>query len=73
MARDGQDYAQLDWSMPTAVFFGNEASGLTPEVRQTLSSSLAIPMEGQAESLNVGVSCAVICFEALRQRRILGA
>jgi tRNA G18 (ribose-2'-O)-methylase SpoU len=26
-------------------------------------------MAGRAESLNVGVACAVVCFEALRQRR----
>jgi hypothetical protein len=26
-------------------------------------------MDGRAESLNVGVACAVVCFEALRQRR----
>jgi tRNA G18 (ribose-2'-O)-methylase SpoU len=30
---------------------------------------VAIPMDGRAESLNVGVACAVLCFEALRQRR----
>jgi tRNA G18 (ribose-2'-O)-methylase SpoU len=28
-------------------------------------------MDGRAESLNVGVACAVMCFEALRQRRTL--
>jgi tRNA G18 (ribose-2'-O)-methylase SpoU len=26
-------------------------------------------MAGRAESLNVGVACAVLCFEALRRRR----
>jgi tRNA G18 (ribose-2'-O)-methylase SpoU len=26
-------------------------------------------MDGRAESLNVGMACAVLCFEALRQRR----
>jgi hypothetical protein len=30
-------------------------------------------MAGQAESLNVGVACAVVCFEAFRQRRGGGA
>ena len=34
-----------------------------------LAGSLAIPMAGRAESLNVGVACAVVCFEAFRQRR----
>ena len=37
--------------------------------RRVVGGSLAIPMAGRAESLNVGVACAVVCFEAFRQRR----
>ena len=28
VVRDGDDYAALDWSVPTALFLGNEAAGL---------------------------------------------
>ena len=69
VARDGDDYATLDWSVPTALFLGNEAAGLGAEVRQAVGGAVGIPMDGRAESLNVGVACAVLCFEALRQRR----
>jgi RNA methyltransferase, TrmH family len=69
VVRDGDDYAALDWSVPTALFLGNEAAGLSPEVRRAIGGAVAIPMDGRAESLNVGVACAVLCFEALRQRR----
>jgi RNA methyltransferase, TrmH family len=69
VVRDGVDYAGVDWSVPTALFLGNESSGLDPELAAGLSGSLVIPMEGRAESLNVGVACAVVCFEAMRQRR----
>jgi TrmH family RNA methyltransferase len=69
VVRGGADYAGLDWSVPTALFMGNESSGLDPSLCAALSGSLAIPMAGRAESLNVGVACAVVCFEALRQRR----
>ena len=69
VARDGDDYAALDWSVPTVLFLGNEAAGLGAEVRQAIGGAVAIPMDGRAESLNVGVACAVLCFEALRQRR----
>lgn len=72
VARDGDDYAALDWSVPTVLFLGNEAAGLGPEVRQAIGGAVAIPMDGRAESLNVGVACAVLCFEALRQRRSPG-
>ena len=73
VVRDGEDYAGLDWNVPTAVFLGNESSGLDPELAGALSGALAIPMAGRAESLNVGVACAVVCFEAFRQRRGGGA
>jgi RNA methyltransferase, TrmH family len=69
VVRDGIDYTALDWSVPTALFLGNEASGLSPELLEAIDGTVAIPMEGRAESLNVGVACAVLCFEALRQRR----
>ncbi len=73
VVRGGEDYAGLDWSVPTALFLGNESSGLDPELCGALSGALGIPMAGRAESLNVGVACAVVCFEAFRQRRGGGA
>jgi TrmH family RNA methyltransferase len=69
VVRDGEDYTSLDWSVPTALFLGNEAAGLSAEELAAIGGAVAIPMEGRAESLNVGVACAVLCFEALRQRR----
>lgn len=69
-ARDGEDYATVDWSVPTALVLGNEAAGLRPDL--DLDGSVAIPMAGRAESLNVGMACAVLCFEALRQCRARG-
>jgi TrmH family RNA methyltransferase len=73
VVRDGEDYAALDWTTPSAVFLGNESAGLPPGLAGSLQGALAIPMAGQAESLNLGVACAVICFEAFRQRRGGGA
>jgi TrmH family RNA methyltransferase len=73
MVRHGDDYAALDWSVPTALFLGNESAGLGSAVVEAMTASVVVPMEGQAESLNVGVACAVLCFEALRQRRARGA
>lgn len=67
VARGGEDYAAVDWSAPTAVVLGNEAWGLPDGL--PLDGLVGIPMAGRAESLNVGTACAVLCFEALRQRR----
>jgi RNA methyltransferase, TrmH family len=73
VVRGGDDYDAIDWSRPTALFFGNESAGLDPALAESLSGTVAIPMAGRAESLNVGVAAAVVCFEALRQRRAADA
>lgn len=69
VVRGGTDYTEFDWTRRVAVVFGNEASGLDPAVAELVDERVSIPMAGRAESLNVSVSTAVICFEILRQRR----
>ncbi|HVF76593.1 MAG TPA: RNA methyltransferase [Acidimicrobiales bacterium] len=68
-AHSGADYVSLDLTQPVAFVLGNEANGLPPEVDASLDERLTIPMAGRAESLNVGMAAAVLCFEAARQRR----
>jgi tRNA G18 (ribose-2'-O)-methylase SpoU len=57
---------------PTALVLGNEGHGLPEGVHRALDALVTIPMEGRAESLNVGMAAAVLCFEAARQRRVAG-
>lgn len=57
-----------DFQEPTAVVFGNEATGLGRRSLALLDDVILIPMPGNAESLNVVTSAAVVAFEALRQR-----
>ncbi len=70
VVRDGEDYAAVDWTDRVAVVLGNEASGLPDGLLASLDARVTVPMVGRAESLNVSVSAAVLCFEALRQRRM---
>jgi RNA methyltransferase, TrmH family len=66
----GVDYATLDLTRPSALVFGNEAAGLpVGRLTQHVDGWVSIPMPGGAESLNVGMAAAVLCFEAARQRR----
>jgi TrmH family RNA methyltransferase len=66
----GTDYDRLDLTRPCAFVVGNEAAGLpVQELLAHLDGLVSIPMPGGAESLNVGTATAVLCFEALRQRR----
>ncbi|MEF9934182.1 TrmH family RNA methyltransferase [Clostridium sp.] len=57
-----------DFSNNTAFILGNEANGVSSESFSLATDLIIIPMEGSAESLNVGVANGVIVYEALRQK-----
>jgi TrmH family RNA methyltransferase len=69
VARGGTPYDEVDLVGRVAVVLGNEAHGLPDGLEASLDGGLTVPMAGRAESLNVGMAAAVVCFEALRQRR----
>ncbi len=69
VAGAGDPYDEIDYTPKTAVVLGNEAHGLDPALESHLDQRVTIPMAGRAESLNVSMAGALICFEALRQRR----
>jgi tRNA (guanosine-2'-O-)-methyltransferase len=58
----------LDLTQPIAIVFGNEHRGVTPEARQLADGTCFIPQVGMVQSLNISVACAVILYEAFRQR-----
>jgi 23S rRNA (guanosine2251-2'-O)-methyltransferase len=62
------DYTQWDWTVPSALFLGNEAAGLHRLVQERCDTLVRIPVRGRIESLNVSVAAGVILYEALRQR-----
>ncbi len=61
-------YDSVDWRPPAVLIVGGEAAGAGRAARAR-AELIAIPMLGQAESLNAGVAGAVVLFEAARQRR----
>ena len=63
-----RDYTEWDWTTPSALFVGNESSGLHRLVRERCDALVRIPVRGKIESLNVSVATGVILYEALRQR-----
>ena len=52
---------------PTAFVFGNERFGLEAETLSLADEVRTIPLRGQKNSLNVGVTAAVAGFEWIRQ------
>lgn len=61
-------YTQIDWTRPSALILGTESTGFTPEELAGAEQRVRIPMQGDAESLNVSVAAGVLLFEAARQR-----
>lgn len=57
-----------DFAGRCAIAFGNEGNGISEELLAKAMKTY-IPMYGAAESLNVGVSAAVVLYEAIRQRK----
>lgn len=68
-----QSLYEFDLSQPTALVFGNEKSGVSPEAVEHADGTIYIPMHGMVESLNISVACAVTLYEAMRQRQVAGA
>lgn len=61
------DCDQLDLTRPIALFLGNEANGLDPNL--PLDIWTTIPMADVTESLNVAMAGTILSYELARQRR----
>jgi TrmH family RNA methyltransferase len=64
----GSFYDSADLTIPVAVLFGREGSGLADERLAEMDAIVRVPMRSGVESLSVGAAAAVILFEAQRQR-----
>ncbi len=58
----------VDYTQPTALFFGSERDGLTDYWLDQVDQRIRIPMAGRADSLNVAAASVVCLYEAARQR-----
>jgi len=67
--QDAVWYHDQDLTTGMAIVMGTESEGLTGYWRERAHHKIKIPMMGSIDSLNVSVSTAVICYEALRQRK----
>ncbi len=61
-------YHQTDFTKPTAIIMGTEATGLSDVWVKNSTANIIIPMQGVIDSMNVSNAAAVVVFEARRQR-----
>jgi RNA methyltransferase, TrmH family len=76
VAADGSTGQPLDQveprgvlSGPTAWLFGNEAWGLPADILALADETVAVPIYGQAESLNLAAAAAVCLYASARAQR----
>lgn len=62
--KDDINLEEYDISNPTALIFGTEKEGLTPEALELADVYVKVPMVGFTESLNISV-CAAVCTHHL--------
>ncbi len=72
LGQPAQSLYDFDLTEPVAIAFGNEHTGLSVEACSLADANLIIPQVGMVQSLNISVACAVVLFEAMRQRLACG-
>jgi len=65
------EYHTQDYTKPTAIVVGTEATGLTNEWLENATQNIIIPMQGEIDSMNVSVTAGILIFEAKKQRNFL--
>src|SRR5690606_2445410 len=63
------NYHTQDYTKPTAIVVGTEATGLSEEWLKNSTQNIIIPMQGEIDSMNVSVAAGILIFEAKRQRK----
>jgi TrmH family RNA methyltransferase len=66
--QNSNSYHTQDYTIPSALIVGTEATGLTQPWRDNATQNIIIPMHGEIDSMNVSVAAAILLFEAKRQR-----
>jgi tRNA (guanosine-2'-O-)-methyltransferase len=72
LSGQAQDFRDYDYTQPTAIALGTEYSGLSAGLLEHVEAEIRVPMLGMTRSFNVSVACAIILFEAQRQRAQAG-
>lgn len=69
--RKNVDLDEADYTIYTklAVWFGNEAKGVSDLAVEYSDMCVSIPMFGMIESLNLGTTSGIVLYEVTKQRR----
>ena len=62
---NAQPLREVVWAEKSVLCFGNEYTGLTPEVLEFCDMRVTIPMSRGVDSLNLGVSAGIFLYELM--------
>ncbi len=65
-ARPVEEFA---FDTPTAIVFGNEHTGVSPELLEKADARVVIPMPGFTQSFNISVAAALCLYHVRNDRR----
>ncbi len=66
-AADGAPVRGVRRDGPVALVLGNEGAGVRPELAVAADRSVAVPLAGGVESLNVAVAAGILLYEVARE------
>lgn len=72
LSEKADDYRDVDYTKATALVLGTELFGISDTTLSYVDQQISIPMMGVTQSLNVSVACAIVLYEAQRQRQQAG-
>ena len=64
----GTPLPEVAWTLPLAIFIGNEGAGLPRDLMHQMDETIVIPQAIQVESLNAGVAASIVLYEAAKFR-----
>jgi len=59
-------FDEMEWKFPLALVLGAELEGLDPQVEARCDATVAIPLYGIVQSLNVAVAAGMVLQHAIR-------
>ena len=63
-----ENYQKVDYKGSIALIIGNEAKGMSDNIKKRCDFLVTIPMHGKINSLNAAVATGIIVFQAVEQR-----
>ncbi|NQU95906.1 MAG: 23S rRNA (guanosine(2251)-2'-O)-methyltransferase RlmB [Candidatus Omnitrophica bacterium] len=66
---DATSVDATSFSFPLGLVLGSEGEGIRYGIQKHLDSKVQIPMKGAELSFNVGIACAIFCYEISKQRK----